>query len=64
MLFGIALSRLGEKKQRVLEVLDGVLQALFGMVRIVMYLAPLAAFGSTDVIESAATLPNDPPPDR
>jgi DAACS family dicarboxylate/amino acid:cation (Na+ or H+) symporter/aerobic C4-dicarboxylate transport protein len=46
VLFGIALSRLGEKKQRVLEVLDGVLQALFGMVRIVMYLAPLAAFGS------------------
>jgi DAACS family dicarboxylate/amino acid:cation (Na+ or H+) symporter/aerobic C4-dicarboxylate transport protein len=46
VLFGIALSRLGSKKQRVVEVLDGVLQALFGMVRIVMYLAPIGAFGS------------------
>jgi len=46
VLFGIALSRLGGKKDRVIEVLDGVLQALFGMVRIVMYVAPLAAFGS------------------
>jgi aerobic C4-dicarboxylate transport protein len=46
VLFGIALSRLGAKKQRVIEVLDGVLQALFGMVRIVMIVAPLAAFGS------------------
>jgi DAACS family dicarboxylate/amino acid:cation (Na+ or H+) symporter/aerobic C4-dicarboxylate transport protein len=46
VLFGIALSRLGSKKQRVVDVLEGVLQALFGMVRIVMYLAPLGAFGS------------------
>ena len=46
VLFGIALSRLGAKKDRVVEVLDGVLQALFGMVRIVMVVAPLAAFGS------------------
>ncbi|MGB6429359.1 MAG: cation:dicarboxylase symporter family transporter, partial [Candidatus Acidiferrales bacterium] len=46
VLFGIALSRLGKKKDRVVEVLDGVLQALFGMVRIVMVVAPLAAFGS------------------
>jgi len=46
VLFGIALSRLGSKKQRVVEVLEGVLQALFGMVRIVMYLAPIGAFGS------------------
>ncbi|MGB6200882.1 MAG: C4-dicarboxylate transporter DctA [Candidatus Acidiferrales bacterium] len=46
VLFGIALSRLGAKKRRVIEVLEGVLQALFGMVRIVMYVAPLAAFGS------------------
>jgi DAACS family dicarboxylate/amino acid:cation (Na+ or H+) symporter/aerobic C4-dicarboxylate transport protein len=47
VLFGIALSRLGSKKKDlVIAVLDGVLQALFGMVRIVMYVAPLAAFGS------------------
>ena len=46
VLFGIALSRLGSKKQRVVDVLEGVLQALFGMVRIVMYLAPIGAFGS------------------
>ncbi|MGO9640597.1 MAG: C4-dicarboxylate transporter DctA [Candidatus Acidiferrales bacterium] len=46
VLSGIALSRLGKRKERLIELLDTALHALFGIVRIVMYLAPLAAFGS------------------
>jgi aerobic C4-dicarboxylate transport protein len=46
LLFGIALSQVGARKQSLIDILDTFLQAMFGIVRIVMYLAPLAAFGS------------------
>jgi Na+/H+-dicarboxylate symporter len=46
VLFGFALCQMGERGQRVVSLLDDVMHALFGMVRIVMYVAPLAAFGA------------------
>src|SRR6266404_6515624 len=46
VLFGFALCQMGERGQRLVAVIDDVMHALFGVVRIVMYLAPLAAFGA------------------
>jgi aerobic C4-dicarboxylate transport protein len=46
VLFGFALCNMGERGQRLVGVIDDFVQALFGIVRIVMYLAPLAAFGA------------------
>jgi DAACS family dicarboxylate/amino acid:cation (Na+ or H+) symporter/aerobic C4-dicarboxylate transport protein len=46
VLFGIALSRVGARKQQLLDILDIFLHAMFEMVRLVMYLAPVGAFGS------------------
>ena len=46
VLFGFALCRMGERGQRLVGLIDDFVQALFGVVRIVMYLAPLAAFGA------------------
>jgi aerobic C4-dicarboxylate transport protein len=46
MLFGFALCQLGERGQRIAALLDDVSQAVFGVVRIIMYLAPLAAFAA------------------
>ena len=46
ILFGFALCHMGERGQRLLTVIDDVMHALFGVVRIVMYVAPLAAFGA------------------
>jgi aerobic C4-dicarboxylate transport protein len=43
-LFGLALCRMGDAGRRVTELLDEAAQAVFGVVRIIMYLAPLAAF--------------------
>jgi len=45
VLFGLALAQLPDRGRPVVEVIDSVLQGLFGIVRFVMYLAPLAAFG-------------------
>ncbi len=45
VLFGVALAQMGEKLRGLVDLLDQVAGALFGIVRIVMYLAPLAAFG-------------------
>lgn len=50
VLFGIALSRAGPRKQQLIDLLDVFLHAMFAMVRIVMYLAPLAAFGSMALV--------------
>jgi aerobic C4-dicarboxylate transport protein len=51
ILFGVALSLLSTtQKQPLLQFLDAVTHALFNIVRIVMYLAPLAAFGSMAAI--------------
>jgi len=44
VLFGFALCQLGERGQRVTALLDDFMHAVFGVVRIIMYLAPLAAF--------------------
>jgi aerobic C4-dicarboxylate transport protein len=46
ILFGIALSHIGPGKRQVVDLLDNILRALFGIIRMVMFLAPLAAFGS------------------
>jgi Na+/H+-dicarboxylate symporter len=46
VLFGVVLCQLGERGQRLIELTDDVMQVLFGIVRIVMYVAPLAAFGA------------------
>jgi DAACS family dicarboxylate/amino acid:cation (Na+ or H+) symporter/aerobic C4-dicarboxylate transport protein len=46
VLFGVALSRLGESKDRLIEVLDGFVGVMFVAVGIVMRLAPLAALGT------------------
>lgn len=45
VLFGVVLAERGETLRRLVDILDQVASALFGIVRIVMYLAPLAAFG-------------------
>jgi aerobic C4-dicarboxylate transport protein len=45
-LFGFALCLIGERGQRLASVIDDFIHALFAVVRIVMYVAPLAAFGA------------------
>jgi len=46
VLFGFALCRMGERGQRLVALIDDFTHALFGVVRIVMYVAPLAAFAA------------------
>src|SRR5215469_5020551 len=46
VLFGLALAQLPDRGRPVVEAIDSVLQGLFGIVRFVMYLAPLAALGA------------------
>src|SRR6202162_5902526 len=46
VLFGFALCQMGERGQRLVSLIDDFVQALFAIVRIVMYVAPLAAFGA------------------
>ena len=46
VLFGVALSRLGERARSINSLLERVTQVLMGIVGIVMKLAPLAAFGA------------------
>src|ERR1700686_2387405 len=46
VLFGFALCRMGERGQRLVAVIDNCMHALCGVVRIVMYIAPLADFGA------------------
>lgn len=45
LLFSFALSRLGPKVTPLVDGLDMFLQGMFGVVRIVMHLAPIGAFG-------------------
>jgi Na+/H+-dicarboxylate symporter len=45
LLFSFALSRLGSKVAPLVDGLDMFLQGMFGVVRIVMHLAPIGAFG-------------------
>jgi len=46
VLFGFALSALGDRGKPLLAVLDSLTQAVFGIVNILMCLAPIGAFGS------------------
>src|SRR6516164_5922744 len=46
VLFGFALCHMGERGQRLAGLIDDFTHALFGIVRLVMYVAPLAAFGA------------------
>ena len=45
-LFGFAAIMVGDTARPVIEILDRSMYAFFGMVRIIMYVAPLAAFGA------------------
>jgi aerobic C4-dicarboxylate transport protein len=46
VLFGVALLALGEPGAPLLQIIDRFSRVLFGMVGLIMYLAPLAAFGA------------------
>lgn len=46
VLFGIALGRLGERGREVLHVLDEAGAALFGVISLIMRVAPIGAFGA------------------
>jgi aerobic C4-dicarboxylate transport protein len=46
ILFGLALSALGERGKPLVTLLDSATQAVFGVVNILMRLAPLGAFGA------------------
>jgi aerobic C4-dicarboxylate transport protein len=46
LLFGFALHRLGDRGQPILELVERLSQVVFGIVGIVMYAAPVGAFGA------------------
>ncbi len=46
VLFGLALARYGERTRPLVDILDQVSRGLFGIVAIIMYFAPLGAFGA------------------
>ena len=46
VLFGFALTSLGPKAKPLVEMIDGLMQAVFGIVNILMRLAPIGAFGA------------------
>jgi aerobic C4-dicarboxylate transport protein len=46
VLFGLALAQLKDRGKIIIEVIEAVLHGFFGIVRFVMRLAPLAAFGA------------------
>jgi DAACS family dicarboxylate/amino acid:cation (Na+ or H+) symporter/aerobic C4-dicarboxylate transport protein len=46
VLFGLALAQLPDRGKLIVDVIDSVLQGLFGIVRFIMRLAPLAALGA------------------
>lgn len=46
VLFGVALSRLGERGRSLLNFIEANLRILFGMINIILKVAPLAAFGA------------------
>lgn len=45
VLFGVVLAQIQQKVEPLLNIFEQLMTALFGVVRVVMYLAPLAAFG-------------------
>jgi aerobic C4-dicarboxylate transport protein len=46
VLFGVALTSIGERGQPVMRVIEGVSQALFRIIGYIMYVAPIGAFGA------------------
>ena len=46
VLFGLALAQLPDRGKVIVDVIDSILQGLFGIVRFIMRLAPLAALGA------------------
>lgn len=46
VMFGMALSAVGDRTKPLIDMLDYCSRVFFGMVKIVMYFAPIAAFGS------------------
>ncbi len=46
VLFGLALIGMGERGQSVARSLDGIMMAFFGIIRIIMRVAPIGAFGA------------------
>jgi len=46
VLFGLALAQLPDRGKTIVDVIDSILQGLFGIVRFIMRLAPLAALGA------------------
>ena len=46
VLFGLALAQFPDRGRTIVEVIDAVLHGLFGIVRMIMRLAPLGAFGA------------------
>lgn len=46
LLFGLALAQLPDRGKTIVEVIDSILAGLFGIVRMVMWLAPIGAFGA------------------
>lgn len=46
VLMGFALCQMGDRAARLVDVMDDVTHAIFGVVRIIMYLAPIAAFAA------------------
>lgn len=53
LLFGLALSSLGERAQAAVKVLDQVSKALFKVVHYIMYAAPFGAFGAMAYVVGA-----------
>jgi aerobic C4-dicarboxylate transport protein len=46
ILFGLALAHLGERGRALVDIIDQASHALFGIVRLIMYVAPIGAFGA------------------
>jgi Na+/H+-dicarboxylate symporter len=46
VLFGLALAQFREKAKPLVELMDLTLQGIFGVVKFIMYLAPIGAFGA------------------
>ena len=46
VLFGVALARFGEKGRSIIKVIDQASHIFFDIIRIIMYLAPIGAFGA------------------
>jgi len=46
LLFGVALQRLGARSQHLFQTIERLCEVFFGIVKIIMYVAPIGAFGA------------------